>query len=137
MSKLVQVAKRIIKVLKEEQFELKMGYFVGDESALERNNPIHECGTSLCIAGALAHLDGYPEEYECPNGTFKHVDYSYNLLGLPLWNFSGNEEDNIWSYFFGSPWPDDKEQAIKRMKYVIEHGHIMPVDDWPEHGWKE
>lgn len=139
MSKLVEVAKRIIKVLKKEKFELKMSDFFGDGSALERDKPIHECGTTLCIAGALAHLDGYPDEYNNPNDNdvFHYTRYSYNLLGLPSFCNSTSEEDDIWDYFFGSAWPDDKEQAIKRMEYVVKHGHIMPVDDWPKYGWNE
>lgn len=136
MSKLVQVAKRIIEVLKEEQFELKMCAFAGNKDILERDKPIHECGTSLCIAGALAHLDKYPIKYG-HTYDFNYLSYSADLLGINRWPTTTDGEDNIWEYFFGSEWPDDRKQTIKRMEYVIDHGHIIPVEYWPEHGWGE
>ena len=59
---LIETCKEIVAL--EDDFILDMGYF---------ENSCNKCGTSYCIAGRLAHLDGYPKEFgyiTCDEETF-------------------------------------------------------------------
>lgn len=110
LSKYQQTAKRILEL--EDNFKLNMTMFCSLNNSL---NEEHECGTTYCLAGILAHQDGYPKEYiSCISGYFFYWSYSEDLIGFGI-------EENEWRFLFSEFWSNSLEHAKKRAQYVLEN----------------
>lgn len=115
------------RVLELEDFGVDMVCFsnIPKPSSLEDlRRKAHECGTTFCIAGRLAHLDGFPEEYWCEDH-FDFTGYSTDLCGHGLMS----EE---WDFLFNMNWPDSLQEAKKRATYVLLHDHSPCMSEWEE-----
>lgn len=127
LSKYQQTAKRIIEVLKSDEFELNMQLY---NNRCDGNMPEHACGTTFCLAGWLAFKDNYPSEYielyDDGDEVFCHISYSKMLIGEC-------RSTDSWVFLFGSEWSNDKEKAIKRAEYVLEHGIYPSEELWSEY----
>lgn len=131
------MAMRVIKLMEEQEFELNMQVFCDDED-INRRRELKTCGTAMCILGALAHLDEYPEifrkNYFTPEHfNFNYVPYGHTLLGHST-DASGKEEV-VWDFFFHGGWPSSVEATIERMNYIIEHGIPKDINVWEELGY--
>lgn len=121
----VEVAKRILNIT--EHFEIRMTEFIGADSPSEVIGvPVHECKTTFCIAGYLAHKDNYPKKYRIHGDdpkpfAFDYHSYSYALLGRKGRSMVNN---SVWSWFFSSAWDDSIEQAKFRAQYVVDNGYV-------------
>lgn len=127
LSKYQETAKRIIEILKVDNFELNMGSYNSADAGLVLG---HSCGTSFCLAGWLAYKDGYPEEYAYCETWFDHGAYSEDLIG----NTESHVQDK-WRFLFGTQWSDVKSLAIKRAEYVLEHDNYPHKSTWPAYGY--
>ena len=121
LSKFQETAKRILDF--PEDMNLHMASY-SSEPVSELVDRKHTCGTTFCLAGWLAYKDGYPEEYYI-NGWFAHTEYSEDLIG--------NVSIDSWEFLFDFIWPNDKELAIKRAEYVLEHGSHPPKELWSDY----
>lgn len=81
------------------------------------------CGTAMCIAGMQACIDGYPKEYFCSEGFFDHEKFSEEKCGHDSF-------EKEWVFMYASYWPNDREKAIARCDYVIQHGNVPDRLEW-------
>ena len=101
------------RILALDDFDIYMGAFKTE----------HECGTSYCIAGRLAFLDGFPSEF----------NYFFKFTRIPKFSFSQyswsliQHNEMIWSWLFDSSWPNSLEHAKQRAAYLIKYGAV-PYD---------
>lgn len=127
---LIQTAKRILRL--EETFQLDMSIYCTNGDDLERllDKAEHSCGTSYCLAGYLAHADGYPKKYRYADSigpAFDYTKYSKVLIGEdPNTHTSAN-----WDWLFDSEWENSFEQAKARAQYVVDN-HCIPEDFDPD-----
>jgi hypothetical protein len=124
LSKYQQTAKRIMEL---GDFDVDMVCFsnISNHSSLEDlRRKAHECGTTFCIAGRLAHIDGFPEAYWCGDH-FDFTGYSTDQCGHGLMS----EE---WDFLFSMSWPDSLQAAKERAGYVLEHDDSPCVSEWEE-----
>ena len=82
----------------------------------------HDCNTTYCAAGYLAHEDNYPDQYvgrdtQNPEigDCFRYQQYSENLIGF-------DRESLEWTFLFHHDWPDNLASLKMRAKYVLENG---------------
>lgn len=120
----IQNAKDIIEMLEAEpdfipvmrdycSVGLKMEYLVKNE-----------CGTSYCLAGKQAQLDGFPGEFITLSGEFDFRSYSMYKCGYSL-------NDRKWNFLYNFNWLDSREHAIKRCQYIIDNEGDVPDNlDW-------
>lgn len=116
------------RILNLEDFDVDMVYFsnIANHLSLEDlRREAHECGTTFCIAGRLAHIDGFPEAYWCED----HFDFTHYSSDICGYDFFSTE----WDFLFAPWWPDDLDAAKERAAYVLEHGSAPPRDDWYDH----
>ena len=128
----IQNAKDILKMLQDHpEFVPKMSRFCNMDFD-EVHNTEHPCGTSYCLVGYQAHLDGYPEKYFDSDNWFDYHPYSEDKCGyLSFYVYKH------WDFIYDGDWPDTRESAIARCQYIIDHdGDIPDVDDWEEMGWQ-
>ncbi|KPW03219.1 hypothetical protein AN390_01294 [Pseudoalteromonas sp. P1-11] len=124
LSKYQHTAKRILEL---EPFEVDMVCFsnISNHSSLENlRQRANECGTTFCIAGRLAHIDGFPDEYWCEDH-FNFTGYSTELCGHSLMS----EE---WDFLFSMNWPDSLQAAKRRAAYVLEHDASPCKSEWED-----
>ena len=107
---LIETCKEIVAL--EDNFILDMGDF---------EDAGHECGTSYCIAGRLAHLDGYPKGFAGHYSGFNYEGYSLHKIGSRFATSEGNE---VWSFLFSAWWPDSLLAAKERAQYVMDTGGV-------------
>lgn len=124
-SKYQATAQRILDL---EPFNIDMVNFSSinvhrDPEYMERK--AHECGTTFCLAGRLAALDGFPTKFWSED-VFSFTHYSSDICG---YGFFSTE----WDFLFAPWWPDDLDAAKERAAYVLEHGSAPPRDDWYDH----
>jgi hypothetical protein len=113
MSKRAETLKRILEL--KDDFKLDLTMF-------KRGNSQNECSTSYCIAGRLAYLDNYPEEYS--DGLFfDYISYSSDLIEVH------RLDSALWKFLFSGNWPNSLIHAKERAQYVLDTGDV------PE-GWK-
>ena len=123
LSKYQETAKRIIEVLKSDEFELDMQFF----NSSEDKRVEHTCGTTFCAAGFLDNLDNYPKEYRNSHNAFSYIAYSEDLIG----DVRGTPEfSNNWKFLFSEIWPDDLTCLKKRAAYVLEHDDVPSTNEW-------
>lgn len=103
------------RIIDLEPFHIDMTNFCSEDKVLQE----HVCGTTYCIAGRLAHLDEYPEEYRGVWGE----EFNYDLYSASLLD-SNREIPGLWSYLFDPCWPDDLESAKDRARYVLENERL-------------
>lgn len=127
MNRLQLVACRVLAALGTYELKMCSYYDTGKgNNNCERNHiaSINVCDTSFCIAGHLAHEDGYPEQffYKSPYNkeVFDYGAYSKELIG---------DRYLAWDFFFSSNWSDDIELARKRMEFVVKEGYIPRTFD--------
>ena len=87
----------------------------------------HWCGSAGCMIGH-GLMSGLPEL--TPEKWTGMADYQVITFGSWLTLSMGDE----MSFMFSGQWPDDLEQGIKRIDYILEHRSI-PVD-WVPHDWE-
>ena len=80
----------------------------------------HECGTSYCIAGRLAFLNGYPDEFKLAIDSNGKYEFSYDAYSSSLVEKSGI----FWSWLFDASWPNSLDHAKQRASYLIKHGAV-------------
>ena len=83
----------------------------------------HECKSTGCVIGHCTILDDYEDIPKLIND-----DIDFNLWSEKFTNidcFSKN-----WEWCFGALWPNDKDQILLRLKYLIDNG--MPPYDWED-----
>lgn len=118
MNKLQTTAEHVLKILGK----FNLGMMAYNSAGLQRVSMLKElnvCGTTFCIAGYLAHDDGYPKEYCGPgNGWFSYNSYASDLIGVAS---AGSKE---FQFFFSPCWADVEDAARERMEFVLEHGVI-------------
>lgn len=126
--KLRKTCERIVAL--EDNFILKMGSFTSLHHNVDDHQIIlsgeHPCGTTYCIAGILAHLDGYPEQYsERDRSDF---DYHAYIIGSLMDDIPGSRlthyHYNEW--LFSSSWPNSLEYAKIRAQYLLDHDFRIP-----------
>ncbi len=117
-TKILETCKRILEL---EEFNLEMKTFCSDRLRLKEE---HTCGTSYCISGRLAHLDGYPREYIDEKVKFNYGSYSLDLVQY---------DTTIWRFLFSPSWNNSLEHAKKRAQYIIDHKSAP--EDWDGFGW--
>lgn len=116
-----KTAQRILDLLVDPHFILDMQTFSSledDMPTLYNSTSEAPCGTTFCLAGALAHQDGYPEEYRVEIGftSFRYLDYSLDLLGVR------NGGSRLWNFLFDDRWDNNFDNAVLRAKYVLKYG---------------
>ncbi|GEK54221.1 hypothetical protein [Pseudoalteromonas espejiana] len=124
LSKYQHTAKRILEL---EPFEVDMVCFsnISNHTSLENlRQRANECGTTFCIAGRLAHIDGFPQEFWCEDH-FDFTGYSTELCGKGLMS----EE---WDFLFSMNWPDSLIEAKKRAAYVLKHDASPCTSEWED-----
>lgn len=124
LSKYQQTAKRIMEL---ETFEVDMVCFSSINNHLSLENlrrEAHECGTTFCIAGRLAFIDGFPEAY-WDEDHFDFTGYSADVCGHSIMS-------DEWDFMFSMNWPDDLNAAKERAAYVLEFDKCPPATEWEE-----
>lgn len=103
------------RIIDLEPFHINMTAFCSEDKVLQE----HTCGTTYCIAGRLAHLDNYPDEYrDSPHEDFNYDAYSTDILD------DSKGIQGLWTYLFDPGWPDDLESAKDRARYVLENERL-------------
>lgn len=77
----------------------------------------HECGTVGCVLGHCTILDKYENIPFNKNNEILFDEWCKNFTGL------GNYSIN-WDWCFSGFWPDDKEQILLRLKYLINNQSV-------------
>lgn len=116
LSKYQQTAKRILEL--EDNFNLEMRSFCSSHPFIQEK---HERETTYCLAGWLAYLDGYPEEYR--GIKFKHRKYSADLIGYSCYT-------DEWGFLFSANWSNSLEEAKKRAQYVLDNNSYPNKKCW-------
>ena len=87
----------------------------------------HECQTVGCIIGHCTILDNYEN---IPKFLSEIDFFKWGLIFTGMYLYS-----NKWEFCFGALWPNDKEQILLRIKYLIDNQDIP--DDWvSNYGYK-
>ena len=101
----------------------------------EDNEKLHECKSTGCIIGHCTILDNYENIPKKQNFegviSIRFTSWSEQFTGLS--SFSDN-----WNWCFGQNWPNNKEQILLRIKYLIDnrdtpldwlcnHNYILPI----------
>lgn len=127
MNQLSDYQKTAHRILNLEDFDVDMVCFSNIANHLSLENlrrRAHECGTTFCIAGRLAHIDGFPEAY-WREDHFDFTSYSSDLCGH---YFTSAE----WDFLFSMSWPDSLQAAKDRATYVLLHDRPPHVSEWEE-----
>lgn len=122
LSKYQQTAERILEL---EPFKIEMMCFTDlpmRAGLCELRERAHECGTAFCIAGRLAALDDFPDEY-WKDDHFDFRGYSTDLCGFNLMS-------DEWRFLFEAFWPDSLDAAKERAAYVLEHNDCPSYANW-------
>ncbi|MDB4461388.1 hypothetical protein N9043_00400 [bacterium] len=99
----------------KDSINLDMCSFVEDDSI--KPDEV-DCGTAGCIVGhAVQWFDMTEHELDF---------YDYHSFSERL--FMDNSDSTRWDFLFDDKWCDDIDEAIARLKYVIENGD--EPDDW-------
>ncbi|MDB4461467.1 hypothetical protein N9043_00805 [bacterium] len=100
----------------KDSINLYMEYFV--ESGVEPDEV--NCGTSACIVGHAGEWFDMTE-YDLELGGY--ISFSERL-------FMNNSGSIPWDFLFDARWPNDIEEAIGRLSYVIKHGDMPKSWNW-------
>lgn len=94
-----------------DDFEINMANYIDT----------HDNVTSYCIAGRLAYLDEYPEEYMV-DGVFDNSAYIWGrLFGVVNDNYDINQILEIKLWLFATKWPDSLEHAKARAQKLLDN----------------
>lgn len=83
---------------------------------------IHKCGSSGCVIGHCIILDDW-----------KNITFLGGEIDFYLWssNFTGIYcQSDLWKWCFSGKWPDNKEQILLRIKYLIDNQSVP--EDWDD-----
>ena len=78
---------------------------------------LHKCGSVGCVIGHCTILDDYENIPKYENGE----------LNFLLWSKQFTDIDYLsknWEWCFGANWPNDKEQILLRIKYLIDNKKV-------------
>lgn len=90
---------------------------------------VHDCGTTACVLG-WSTLSGYPELGALAHeGWLGYMPRVFLAPGPTRPRRVGPGElastsTTVLSFIFNPGWPDDLEQAIARIDYVVKHGSV-------------
>jgi len=126
--RVVQNARECLAIL-EDDFQLDMSGFIiaisnSDHERIIKGRvegeDVNICGTSFCIAGWQAFKEGYPKEYRDRHSVFFNPWFDHYSFALS----KVDDNDIVWEFFYSGNWPNDREYAKERMKFVIENKAI-------------
>ncbi len=99
----------------KEQINLDMSTFSRGFAGHLPGDVDLDCGTPACIAGHLTRYFPFSED-ELQETAFADACETFSERCFSL------NEGESWDFLFGYYWPNDIEEAIARIDYVIEHG---------------
>ena len=127
-----RILKGLIDNLKDESSpELNMRWYVQNNvqedndkvliSIVEYNENKNRCGTTMCVAGRIPLVDkAYADSFRNKKNQYWFKDMADGL------GFNKPDDNDDLCFLFSGCWPNDREQAIKRIEYYIEHEEIHP-----------
>ena len=89
-------------------------------------NDTHKCNSTGCVIGHCIILDEWENIPKNPFGNINFEHWSEKFTGL-----NGTK----WKWCFGQFWPNDKEQILLRLKYLIDNQKI-PYNWYCDFGYK-
>ena len=81
----------------------------------------HECQTVGCVLGHSVILDNWDNVPKKSSNNINFRKWSELFTNIKYHSY-------CWYWCFGASWPNDKEQILLRIKYLIDNKN-MP-DDW-------
>ncbi|MBL4706031.1 MAG: hypothetical protein JKY54_16010 [Flavobacteriales bacterium] len=113
---------RILMMLGE--FKLDMRSYCSVNAMEQKPEP--RCGTTFCLVGWLAFLDGYPDYYVelLENGrtrTFQYQNYGLALV---------DNKKAFFDFLFDEDWPNNWDAVETRAHYVLLHNDVPPLKNW-------
>ena len=77
----------------------------------------HKCGSAGCVIGHSTILDNWENIALFNNFEINFEYWAYKFTGLESHSYT-------WQWCFSSRWPDEKDQILLRLKYLIDNQHI-------------